>query len=190
MQPPQSFLSTMEDYVKDAPRAGATLMLKNEPVSGANFSAFTKCGLSLYIFIDRGLLSCSIVMWNESLWLALRSSGILEDSKKCLPSMMMRGRRMESEAHLAAYQIHLLNTRRRSMRMLHQGQMFLKSFLLHRRRLNQLVIFWWVHFSKVVNLPGVNKTSFCSRCICPCFSAMKNIRGRIKVVNVYPVADE
>ncbi|KAG0557934.1 hypothetical protein M758_11G163000 [Ceratodon purpureus] len=30
-QPPQSFLTTMEDYVKEAPRAGATLMLKNEP---------------------------------------------------------------------------------------------------------------------------------------------------------------
>lgn len=30
-QPPQSFLLTMEDYVKEAPRAGATLMLKNEP---------------------------------------------------------------------------------------------------------------------------------------------------------------
>jgi len=31
LQPPQSFLTTMEDYVKEAPRA--TLMLKNEPVS-------------------------------------------------------------------------------------------------------------------------------------------------------------
>ncbi|XP_024402711.1 putative clathrin assembly protein At2g01600 isoform X2 [Physcomitrium patens] len=33
-QPPQSFLTTMEDYVKEAPRAGATLMLKNEPEYG------------------------------------------------------------------------------------------------------------------------------------------------------------
>jgi len=35
MQPPQSFLTTMEDYVKEAPRSGGTLMWKNEPVSAA-----------------------------------------------------------------------------------------------------------------------------------------------------------
>ncbi len=35
MQPPQSFLSTMEEYVKDAPRAASskTLYLKDVPVS-------------------------------------------------------------------------------------------------------------------------------------------------------------
>ena len=40
MQPPQSFLSTMEEYVREAPRAGATLMLKNEPVSFRRFYFF------------------------------------------------------------------------------------------------------------------------------------------------------
>ncbi len=43
MQPPQSFLSTMEEYVKDAPRAApsGTLYLKDVPVSDATH--FLKC---------------------------------------------------------------------------------------------------------------------------------------------------
>jgi hypothetical protein len=40
MQPPQSFLSTMEDYVKDAPREASnrTLYLKDVPVSDTTVS--------------------------------------------------------------------------------------------------------------------------------------------------------
>jgi hypothetical protein len=43
MQPPQSFLSTMEEYVKDAPRAApsGTLYLKDVPVS--DVTRFLKC---------------------------------------------------------------------------------------------------------------------------------------------------
>jgi hypothetical protein len=58
MQPPQSFLSTMEEYVKDAPRAApsGTLFLKDVPVSDATH--FLSAGTLLIGFIGMTIYLC------------------------------------------------------------------------------------------------------------------------------------
>jgi hypothetical protein len=121
MQPPQSFLSTMEEYVKDAPRAASskTLYLKDVPVSDEIL--FLKCWNSLDIEMRIYLILFG-TFWN---------------------------RRMRSDPFHVSSPLHHLTLRRKFMRMPHLEQnLFQNQHLLQLHQLNQLVIFWWVSFSK------------------------------------------